>query len=60
MKLSLRSRLVLSFLSVIALTAGLVVGTVLLVLTVPTFVSFLPTRKIAKLEPTEALRGKVT
>lgn len=43
-----------------AITAGLVVGTVLLVLLVTTFVSFLPTRKIAKLEPTEALRGKIS
>jgi len=43
-----------------AITAGLVVGTVLLVLVVTTFVSFLPTRKIAKLEPTEALRGKIS
>ena len=43
-----------------AITAGLVVGTVLLVLTVTTFVSFLPTRRIARLDPTEALRGKMT
>jgi ABC-type lipoprotein release transport system permease subunit len=39
-------------------TAGLVVGTVILVLVVTTIVSFLPTRKISHLEPTEALRGK--
>ena len=39
-------------------TAGLVVGTVLLVLVVTTIVSFLPTRKISHLEPTEALRGR--
>ncbi|MGB2908828.1 MAG: FtsX-like permease family protein [Candidatus Aminicenantaceae bacterium] len=43
-----------------AITAGLIVGTVLLVLTVTTIVSYLPTRRIAKLEPTEALRGKMT
>ncbi len=43
-----------------AISAGLVVGTVLLVLLVTTIVSFLPTRRISKLEPTEALRGKVT
>jgi ABC-type lipoprotein release transport system permease subunit len=43
-----------------SITAGLVVGTVLLVFAVTTIVSFLPTRKIAKLEPTEALRGKMT
>jgi ABC-type lipoprotein release transport system permease subunit len=39
---------------------GLVVGTILLVLLVTTIVSFLPTRKIAKLKPTDALRGKMT
>jgi len=43
-----------------AITAGLVVGTVLLVLFVTTIVSYLPTRRIAKLEPTEALRGRMT
>jgi putative ABC transport system permease protein len=43
-----------------AITAGLVVGTIVLVLLVTTIVSFLPTRKIAKLDPTEALRGKVS
>lgn len=36
----------------------LVVGTTLLVLISVTFVSFLPASKIAKLKPTEALRGK--
>lgn len=41
-------------------TAGLVVGTILLVLTVTTIVSYLPTRRIAKLNPTDALRGKAT
>lgn len=41
-------------------TAGLVVATILLVLIVTTIVSYLPTRKIAKLEPTDALRGKLT
>ncbi len=40
--------------------AGLVIGTTLLVLVVTTFVSFLPTRKIAKLKPTDALRGKLS
>ncbi len=43
-----------------AITAGFVTGTILLVLFVTTIVSFLPTRRIAKLEPTEALRGKMT
>jgi ABC-type lipoprotein release transport system permease subunit len=39
-------------------SAGLVFGTTILVLVVTTIVSFLPTRKIAKLKPTDALRGK--
>ena len=41
-------------------TAGLVAGTTLLVLIVTTIVSYLPTRRIAKLKPTDALRGKMT
>jgi putative ABC transport system permease protein len=41
-------------------SAGLVLGTTILVLTITTIVSFLPTRKIAKLKPTEALRGRIT
>ena len=40
--------------------AGLIMGTILLVLIVTTIVSYLPTRKIAKLKPTDALRGKMT
>ena len=36
----------------------LVIGTTLLVFIVTTVVSFLPTRKIAKLKPTDALRGR--
>lgn len=39
---------------------GLVIGTTLLILLATTVVSFLPTRKIAKLKPTDALRGKMT
>jgi putative ABC transport system permease protein len=39
---------------------GLVVGTIALVLIVTTIVSFLPTRKIVKLKPTDALRGKLS
>ncbi|MGB8951257.1 MAG: FtsX-like permease family protein [Candidatus Aminicenantales bacterium] len=39
-------------------TAGLVAGTSLLVLIVTSIVSFLPTRKIARLKPTDALRDK--
>ncbi len=38
--------------------AGLVGGTTLIVLAAVTIVSFLPTRKIADLNPTEALKGK--
>jgi len=40
--------------------AGLVAGTTLIVLLTTTFVSFLPTRRIAKLKPTDALRGRMT
>jgi len=38
----------------------LVAGTIVLVFVVTTIVSFLPTRKIARLRPTDALRGKLT
>ncbi|HKJ67645.1 MAG TPA: FtsX-like permease family protein [bacterium] len=37
---------------------GLVLGTIILVCITVTIVSYLPTRKIARLEPTDALRGK--
>jgi ABC-type lipoprotein release transport system permease subunit len=40
--------------------AALVLGTTLLVLIVTTIVSYLPTRRIAKLKPTDALRGRFT
>jgi len=39
---------------------GMVIGTTILILLVTTIVSFMPTRKIAKLKPTDALRGKMT
>ncbi len=39
-------------------TAGLVFGTTVVVLIVTTIVSYLPTRKISKLKPTDALKGK--
>jgi ABC-type lipoprotein release transport system permease subunit len=39
---------------------GLIIGTTILILVVTTIVSFMPTRKIAKLKPTDALRGKMT
>jgi len=41
-------------------SVGLVLGTIILVLMVTTIVSFLPTRKIAKLKPTDALRGRMS
>jgi putative ABC transport system permease protein len=41
-------------------SAGLVAGTTALVLLVTAVVSFLPTRRIAKLKPTDALRGRLT
>lgn len=39
-------------------TGGLILGTTILVLISVTIVSFLPTRRIATLKPTDALRGK--
>jgi len=41
-------------------SAGMVIGTTLLVFIATTIVSFLPTRKISKLKPTDALRGRMT
>jgi ABC-type lipoprotein release transport system permease subunit len=41
-------------------SVGLVAGTALLVFLVTTVVSFLPTRRIAKLKPTEAIKGKLS
>ena len=38
---------------------GLVVVTVLVVLTTTTIVSFLPARRISKMNPTDAIRGKI-
>jgi putative ABC transport system permease protein len=40
-------------------TAGLVITTILIVLVTTTVVSYLPSRKIASMNPTEALRGKL-
>ena len=40
-------------------SAVLVAGTTVLVFLLTTIVSYLPTRRIAKLEPTDALRGKI-
>jgi len=42
-----------------AYSAALVLGTTVLVAVATTVVSFLPTRKIARLQPTEALRGRL-
>lgn len=41
-------------------SVGLIMGTAALVFLVTTIVSFMPTRKIAKLKPTEALRGRIS
>lgn len=40
--------------------AGLILGTTLLVFVTTTFVAWLPTRRIAKLKPTDALAGRET
>ena len=42
-----------------AYSVGLVLGTTLIVLIVTTIVSFLPTRRISKMRPTDAIRGKI-
>ena len=39
--------------------AGLILGTILLVVISATIVSYLPARKIARMQPTEALKGKI-
>jgi len=41
-------------------SAGLILGTILIVLLTVTFVSYLPSRKISGVNPTEALRGKIS
>lgn len=38
---------------------GLIIGTVLIIMIVTTIVSYWPSRKIARMRPTDALRGKV-
>jgi putative ABC transport system permease protein len=43
-----------------AFTAGLILGTTLLVFVVTAFVAWLPTRRIARLKPTDALAGRGT
>ncbi len=42
-----------------AYSIGLVVSTVLLVLIITVIVSYFPTRRISKMKPTEAIRGKL-
>jgi putative ABC transport system permease protein len=39
--------------------AGLIAGTILLVLIITTIVSYLPARKISKMNPTDAIKGKI-
>jgi len=41
-------------------TMGLVVSTTILVSIIVLIVSYLPSRRIARMKPTDALRGKVT
>ncbi len=41
-------------------SVGLVLGTIAIVLLVVTIVSYLPTRRISKMTPTDALRGKMS
>jgi putative ABC transport system permease protein len=38
---------------------GLIIGTILLVLFVTTIVSYMPARKISKMNPTDAIKGKI-
>ena len=42
-----------------AYSLGLIISTTLIVLIVTTIVSFLPTRRISKMKPTDAIRGKM-
>jgi putative ABC transport system permease protein len=42
-----------------AYSTGLITATILIVLITTTIVSYLPARKIAKMKPTEAIRGKL-
>jgi len=40
-------------------SAGMIMSTIILIIVSATIVSYFPTRKIAKLKPTEALKGKM-
>ena len=39
---------------------GLIITTTILIATIVLLVSYLPSRKISKMKPTDALRGKIT
>jgi putative ABC transport system permease protein len=39
--------------------AGLIFSTILLVLIITTVVSYVPARKISKMNPTDAIKGKI-
>lgn len=41
-------------------SVGLILGTIIVVLITVTFTSYIPVRKLAKLKPTDALRGKIS
>ena len=41
-------------------SVGLVVGTTVIVMIAVTIVSFIPTRRIAKLKPTDAIQGRTS
>jgi putative ABC transport system permease protein len=41
-----------------SVSAGLILGTMIFILLVTAWVSYLPARKIAKMQPTDAIRGK--
>ena len=43
-----------------AYSIGLVVGTVITIMIVVTIVSYMPSKRISKMKPTEALKGKIT
>ncbi|MBT8373437.1 MAG: ABC transporter permease, partial [Deltaproteobacteria bacterium] len=41
-------------------SVGLVLGTTLIVMAAVTIISFMPTRRIANLNPTDAIKGKLS
>jgi ABC-type antimicrobial peptide transport system permease subunit len=38
---------------------GLILGTIIIVMITATIVSYMPARKIAKMNPTDAIKGKI-